>query len=189
MTDKRKFIQEYLTNNGYDFIPIDDKCIPEIYNLYKFNKIPSQINKDLYGWYAVYFEVNDHTENAIKFNEYALKHDSSDSGAFRNLFNIYLETKDHNNLIQLYNTSIQSGVATYIKDIVKLYKDNNNPDDIVSMFTAFINDEQKYKYLVSVCDIPDFKFTKEMVDTLFKLDLKDDAPLSLKLMKSIFSSK
>lgn len=191
MADKRKYIQEYLTKHNYmlhDNIG-NNTILDEIYNLYKYGKIANPMNKDLYGYYAVYFVINGHIDEAIKFNEYALKHNIGDEGAFDNLVNIYINNKDNNNLIKMYNQSINNGHSGYIDNLIELYKDNNDMDKINEIFDMLINDKQKNTYLTNVCEITDFKFTKIMLNTILTIQLQTDAPLSLKLMKSVFNTQ
>lgn len=191
MADKRKYINEYLTKYNYTFHNdnISNTTLDEIYNLYKYGKIANPMNKDLYGFYAIYFVVNGHIDEGIKFNEYALKHNSLDTGAFYNLVNIYIDKKDNDNLIKMYNQSIKNGHATYVNYLINLYKSNNDMDKVNEIFNMLINDKQRNTYLSTVCQITDFKFTKSMLDTVFTIQLPTDAPLSLKLMKSVFNTQ
>lgn len=190
MADKKKYIQEYLLKHDYTCYQLHEgNKIDEIYNLYKYGKIPSSINKDLYGYYAIYYAINNHEDNAIKFNEYALKHNNNDAGAFNNLINIYDAKNDMDNLEKLYRQSITNGYKTYIGELITIYKSKNEINKVEDIFNLLCNNKQKYEYLVSVSGIENYNFSKEMLDALSNLELKQDAPISLKLMKSIFNTK
>jgi hypothetical protein len=186
MTDKKKYIKEYLIKHDYKYTEIDDDGLEAVYNLYKYGKIPSLIPKDLYGFYAVYYIINGHIENGIKFCEFALKFNPSDNGAFTNLAGIYIDQKDTNNLVRLYMQNIKNGNDKYIDQLIEIYKDTHDMEKVQELFNMLTNDKQKIKYFANVCNINDFKMTNEMVNIIFNTELPEDAPLSLKLMKSIF---
>lgn len=187
MSDKRKYIDEYLDKHGFSHSLLNDLYLDELYNLYKYNKIPQQINKDLYGYYGVYYTINNNPENAIRFFEMVLKRLPSCGATLGNLIDIYIKQNDEKNVSKYIMKVIENGLLNHIKNVIEFYTNIKDYDKLYSMYDKLYTDDQKYKYFVAICIISNFKFTKEMINDLIKLNLRDDTPLPLKLLKGVFN--
>lgn len=84
---KKKYIKNYLDNNGYDTECIDDlsnKEIDEVYDLYH-NNIATP-NTNLYGYYGTYYQIKKEYNQMVKYDVLAFEKNQDDEGPLERLY-------------------------------------------------------------------------------------------------------
>lgn len=212
------YIKKFLDDHAYDYECVDSldkKEISELYNLYVYGNLKT--NTQLYGYYGVYFLINNKYDQMVVYDVLAVEKQHDDEGPLQRLYDYWkthhidtalinrvcnvlqkhhLKGYDKFNKLRQLNTpkivkpSNQQQNDNIFKDIntaIDQSIQDNDLNRVCELYDVCTNDQEKTLYLSKVVTIKDFKPTKEMIQEIMRLEFDLNASLEVRLIKAIFS--